>query len=737
MTQQPSQIGRYNIEKTLGKGAMGVVYKAFDTIIQRHVAIKTLNAEGTEADPEELSQRFLREAQAAGRLNHPGIVAIYDFGREDDISYIAMEYVEGNTLAQIIRSKQGMTQQRAIDIALQILAALQYAHENGVIHRDIKPSNIMCMDSGQVKITDFGIARLESSSELTQMGAVIGTPGYMSPEHLNGGHIDHRSDIFSCGILLYEMLSGNSAFTGTNVSSTMYNIVNTTLEPISQVNPEVSPALDHVLEKALAKKSSERLVSAKAFAAELNNIATADTETDHPTLISDIKSNATPSTPESSDTIIAIPSEAEQQVEASEPALDNSLEQGTLFQQNTTFKENKVFQSHQQDDITNPEYADNIRAERYYGPSNASHELGNKRLLVPAIAILSVISVGAIAAAFMFNDAPEKAPNTKPAAIPEQNTLATAPKVSTNESTSAPQEMPTTLRDTTAPTALEQHAVGSVFSDCDSHCPTMVVIPAGQFVMGSPLSEFGRSPSEGPRQSISIEYEFALSEHEVTRREFAQFVESTGYQSQGCTIYQDGEWFQQQSKSWQHPGFLQNDLEPVTCISWDDARAYVAWLAKQTQQPYRLPTAAEWEYVARAGTNSPYPWGYNEDFACEYGNVADQYAGERFPGWLTHDCVDGAYYTRTVTELPANPLGVRGLIGNVFEWVEDCWQPDYRGWPLDGKANQKADCAERELKGGSWFSQPQYTRPAYRNHFPSDARSATFGIRVARTLSKQ
>ena len=253
----PAKIGRYEIVSEIGRGAMGVVYDAVDPVLERVVAIKTINMA---LDPGEMAQyekRFNVEARAAGGLNHPNIVTIYDIGRSGDLAYMAMEFLEGRELKDLIEAK-ALSINRALDIAAQVADGLAYAHERGIVHRDIKPANIMILNDGRVKITDFGIARMRSAEVRTQTGVVLGSPRYLSPEQVLGKGGDARIDIFSLGVILYEMISGQPPFKGADVNALMYQIVNFDPPPPSTINATLPPMLDLIVAKALAKKADER-----------------------------------------------------------------------------------------------------------------------------------------------------------------------------------------------------------------------------------------------------------------------------------------------------------------------------------------------------------------------------------------------------------------------------------------------------------------------------------------------
>src|SRR5881397_2315201 len=224
---EPWLLGRYEIVAELGKGAMGVVYRANDPMLNRILAIKTINTE--EAGHEGMAEyeaRFYSEAKAAGSLNHPNIIIIYDIGKSGHLVYMAMEYIDGRELRDMLAQGQSLPVVQAVDIAAQVGEGLAYAHQHQVVHRDIKPANIMITPEGRAKIADFGIARMRSSETRTQTGVIMGSPKYISPEQVVGKRADHRSDIFSLGVILYEMLCGAAPFNGENVTALMYQIVN-------------------------------------------------------------------------------------------------------------------------------------------------------------------------------------------------------------------------------------------------------------------------------------------------------------------------------------------------------------------------------------------------------------------------------------------------------------------------------------------------------------------------------
>lgn len=264
-----THLGRYEIVSELGQGAMGVVYKATDPLIDRVVAIKTISLNLAQEEREEYEARFYQEAKAAGRLSHPNIVTIFDVGRSGDIAYIAMEFLQGRELRDILNDGQLLPVDQALDIVAQVATGLSYAHDHDIVHRDVKPSNVMVGQDGHVKITDFGIARMASAGVRTQTGMVLGSPKYMSPEQVTGKAIDRRSDVFSLGVMLYEVLTGQPPFMGENVNAIMYQTLNAIPAPPSTLNPAVPDMLNFIVAKALAKDVDVRYQDAKELANDL------------------------------------------------------------------------------------------------------------------------------------------------------------------------------------------------------------------------------------------------------------------------------------------------------------------------------------------------------------------------------------------------------------------------------------------------------------------------------------
>ena len=276
-----------------------------------------------------------------------------------------------------------------------------------------------------------------------------------------------------------------------------------------------------------------------------------------------------------------------------------------------------------------------------------------------------------------------------------------------------------------------------MFRDCPT-CPELVMVPGGEFLMGSDRRDDESGDDERPRHRVTVGG-FALGVHEVTRDEYAAFVAATGRGSgDGCAVFNDDgdRWEARREASWLSPGYPQAGDHPVVCVNWADAQAYVEWLSEETREEYRLPSESEWEYAARAGTTTRRHWGDDPDDGCAYANGADQTAKRRFDGWTgAVDCTDGVVWMSPVGAYGANLFGLHDMLGNVSEWVEDCWHDDYADAPRDGSAwTRGGDCGRRVLRGGSWDQDPRYVRSASREWFVAEYRHASNGFRVARTL---
>ncbi len=271
-SQRYRRLGKYELHTLIGEGAMGIVWKAYDTVLRRYVALKLLGSHFRKT--KEMQERFLREARAAGAIQHPNIVTVYDLGEAEGQLFIAMELVEGRDLSDIITLREPMALERKLDLVIEVLDGLHFAHQRGVIHRDVKPSNVRVVPDGRVKIMDFGIARLQSA-DASGSGAIVGTPTYMAPEQITNGAITAATDVFAVGCLLYELLSFQKPFEGESVHGVLYQVLTTEPKPLRTVAPSIPAALERVVGKAMAKVPDERYESAAQMQSTLLGIRAA------------------------------------------------------------------------------------------------------------------------------------------------------------------------------------------------------------------------------------------------------------------------------------------------------------------------------------------------------------------------------------------------------------------------------------------------------------------------------
>lgn len=271
------------------------------------------------------------------------------------------------------------------------------------------------------------------------------------------------------------------------------------------------------------------------------------------------------------------------------------------------------------------------------------------------------------------------------------------------------------------------YVAGETFKDC-ADCPEMVVVPAGKYIMGSPASEEGRFANEGPQRQIVIPHPFAVGKYEVTTAEFERFAIESGYKAkQACHYWTGYRWRLTRRYTWKYPGFFQADSEPVVCVTWNDAQAYVNWLRKKTGKNYRLLSEAEWEYAARGGAATARHWG--NDLTRKHAH----YGAEKCCQPHKEQVGRRSLLARAGSFAP-NGFGIYDTLGNVWEWVEDCWNGNYLGAPTDGSSWQNGDCERRVIRGGSWYSDPRRVRSAVRYSFGKDVNRTKLGFRVARSL---
>lgn len=701
---EPEKLGKYEIRGTLGAGAFGTVYEAFDPGIKRLVAIKTIRLpEGGDLEAEEMAARFQREAEAAGRLTHPNVVAIHEYGVDAGVAYIVMELVRGETLKTRLDRQTPIPVSETVAIMQGLLAGLAYSHAQGVVHRDIKPANIMITKDGQAKIADFGIARVEDST-LTRTGTIMGTPAYMSPEQINGETVDARSDIYSAGVILYQLLTGERPFEG-STSAMMQKILLTPPILPSRIRVTCPPAFDDVVAKALAKRPTERFATAGAFADALRSAAADKKPTDDTA------------------TVVIAPRPAVQAPQSSPVPTPKSrmpMVIGAL-----------------------------VVVLLLVGGGVAYLKLGRPPS-PPVVAERTPEPPKPAPAPQPAPPAPAPAPAPAAAPAPPPPAPAPAPTPPPAEMPKpAPAPPPVEAAKPAPPPPAAPPPPPREVRDC-SNCPELLRIPAGSFTMGVSDEEEEREdiPKEdrgfsGPVHRVTIPRDFLMGRFPVTKGEFAIFVAETGFKVvDGCnTLGKDdnGEFAlsEKADGNWQNPGFAQTDRDPVVCVSHADAEAYAAWLSRKTGKTYRLPTEAEWEYAARAGTATARFWGDDRPLACKFANVADEtfLKGHGHPADGSDDyfkCDDGFSETSPVGSFSPNGFGLHDMLGNVWQLTSDCWNESYDNAPTDGSASKSGECTARPIRGGSWNDRARYVRTGARDHTDDTVRDTGVGFRLVR-----
>jgi formylglycine-generating enzyme required for sulfatase activity/serine/threonine protein kinase len=687
------QFGPYHVVAPLGEGGMAAVYQAYQPSVDRHVALKVLSRYFT-SDPQFL-ERFRREAKVVAQLQHPHILPVFDFGESDSYAFLVMPFVKRGTLAELLTGSPVSLEVTA-RVIRQVCEALDYAHSKGIVHRDIKPSNILIDERGNCLVADFGLARMaEGATKLTVTGTVLGTPAYMSPEQAAGKDIGPHSDIYSVGIVLYEMLTGRVPFHAETPIAVAIKHLNDPLPPPRSLNPALTTAIEAVVLKALARSKKDRFVSGEALVASLTAALQSMQQVGTAFLVHDQAASGLPS-----EMTHVLPQPAQLTPRFSQPAL--SPTPTGIAQQGRPVP---------------------VRTEQRIDSSPARDE--STRTWWIGLAVAVVLVVAASTAMLLKPASPD------PAAVgptPSQPEPATATPASTSSETSAALALRAELdlwdaiKDSRNASAFEDYlkryprgrfrqpaeervraaraalAVPAVApepakprpapaSSVDARRPgetradpsvpgvKWAYIPAGTFEMGCTPRDSECDLDESPRHSVRLTRAFELMTTEVT----VAMVRSTGriVQSQ--------------------PAFSRDD-HPVVNINWDDATALCRAIGG------RLPTEAEWEYAARGGTrDTKYPWG-DESPSATLGSRA----GARFQSQST--IAVGSY--------APNGYELHDMAGNVSEWVF------------------AASGVLPVLRGGSWTSSQRNLRVSHRSRGAPDVRAINDGVRCARDISQ-
>ena len=691
-TALPAKIvldGSYEIQRVLGIGGFGITYEAFDRGLGRPVAVKEyypaeigtrVSAMSvrprTEKDRElfeKLRTSFTREARTLSQFAHPAIVRVLRIFEAHGTAYMVMDLERGATLKQWLAELGRPPTQAELDrLVAPLLGALELMHESNFLHRDVAPDNIIVRADGSPVLLDFGATR-RVAAELTSAFTGLVKRGYSPMEQYaqDGRAQGPWTDIYALGATLYRCVAGREP-----------------QEATLRVLGDAEPSATVVGEGNYRHEFLAAIDKAIAIRPE-----------DRPRSIAELR----------------------RAMQVNDP-LATSPGGGVL------------------------------KAAAYPGkPEDVQPVHGRKSLawIVPSLVLLMI--AGAAVAYREFTQRPAPIEQAHPAADASR-----APESATGPLQSSPATVRAAVGEPTRADAVSITPcdgifakvldgarclkTGEVFSDC-TDCPEMIVVPAGKFIMGAPETETGSLASERPARTVTIARPFAISRYEVTRKEFESYLARENRKlEKGCTdlpVNAAGRVEQrfQAAWSWEDPGYSQTSFHPVVCVSWTEAREFVEALARTTSHPYRLPTEAEWEYAARAGSQSRFFFGDAEGQLCDYGNVYDAGSNRAAPGRTLVPCKDYALQSNVVGTYKPNAFGLYDTIGNVWEWVADCSQPSYADAPTGGTAVEKPSCTRRIARGGSFGSHGGNARSANRwlNHTES-IRMLHVGFRVARAL---
>jgi serine/threonine-protein kinase len=667
-------IERYQILEQLGEGGMAVVYKAYDTRLEREVAIKVIRREAfASGQMDRILIRFEREAKTLAKLMHPNIVKLLDYGNQEGTPYLVLEYIPSGTLKEYLnrRSEKSLPWREAARLLLPVSRALHAAHQQGIIHRDVKPSNILITKSGEPMLTDFGIAKLldaEETHTLTGTGVGIGTPEYMSPEQGTGEELDARADVYSLGIVLYELVTGQKPFTANTPMAIIIKHVNDPLPRPTRFIPDLPKKVEQVLLKALAKKPDDRYPDMAAFTRALEAL---DGNT-------------------SEDAV----------------TLDQSLAEEITY------------------DALPP-----TEVERPASGSGKGSDRGDRLLKwLPAIIVIACLcTVLAAGAGYtIYKTATQPTPT-------KQGGPSLTPSLPSNGGPSSNQLTPSisptmgltpslTMEISLTPSLTALPGGGDMLiSPIDGM--GLLYVPAGEFQMGATTSDPNAGSYEMPVHTVNLSA-FRIDRTEVTNAMFANFIQATGTLTDaerfgtGTVLDFDqagNPWVNDMpGVNWRHPHSPADDItgldsRPVVQVSWNDASAYCQWAGR------RLPTEAEWEKAARGTDGRLYPWG-NEAPGATLLNF------DRQVGSLTNA---GSYPSG------ASSYGALDMLGNAYEWVADWYDPGYYGRSPSNDPQGPTSGSTRIIRGGAWNYGLNWTRSTSRSKLAPDYRVETLGFRCA------
>lgn len=779
------QIPGYRIIRKINQGGMSTVYLAIQMSVGRIVALKVMNPSLT-SDPA-FSERFQREATIVGQLSHPNIVAIYDIGRSGDLNYIAMDYLPGGSVHD--KMINGLTGEEALKVTKEIANALDHAHEKGYIHRDIKPENILFRADNSAVLSDFGVAKgIVGVSRMTHVGTVVGTPHYMSPEQARGQPVDSRSDLYSLGVVFFEMLTGSLPYQGEDA-------VTIALKHISAPIPKLPiqyQAYQKLLERFLAKDPNNRFQSGNEVSVVIDQLEAGVRQA----YIAD----AVPENLSVTALIRALIVATSHAIKWRWNKLINlrwSKENGFHTKK---ISNDSVFGSEVAPTlfVTRVQQQTHINPQLFLQNKNLAKILAGIALSVFLWCVLSVVvhtlfaqqaiklpnilhkatkstasifitpkaqppikntsAISASSVAFKSASAQSSAMSSSLASS-VQSSFTSSEQASSQSSNASPTyaltikvtpsdarirlldisnkykdgiplvsgryriEISKTgyktktesieIKNQPLTLSVELEAIPDISNPTRAaipnivyggkNAPSLIRIPAGSFTMGD-----DSNMHTAPTHKVTLSKAFAISKYEITFAEYDFFAQSTGKPLPG-----DNGWGRED--------------RPVIHVSWEDANVYAQWLSKTTGKKFRLPTEAEWEYVARAGSTTRYWWGDNEQDAKGKANCR-RGCSSSFSGLF------GSKTAPVGSYLP-NPFGVYDTAGNVSEWVQDCYEENYTEAKANGRAHEHPQCQGRVVRGGSTKDNVQRLSSSARDNIPSGYLNETLGFRLVMELN--
>ncbi len=659
--------GKYQIVKLIGSGGMGQVYLANHLVLANQVAIKVLNTNFVADDDEEAIERFKREARATASIDHPNAVKVFDFGVEENICYLVMEYLAGESLRKRLAKRKRLPFTELTVLVKQVCSVLEIMHRKGIVHRDLKPDNIFFHtqeDQEIVKVLDFGIAKISGSTlnegRLTTTGALLGTPHYMSPEQCQGMRLDGRSDLYAFGIIVYELISGRLPFEAENTLSMLFKHVRDTPKPLNELVPEIPMAIAEVVMKTLEKNPKDRFQTAKEFEQAFCQAV------EKSSLTGESKINTLSSTGKTNELNIQttietailpiVEGQESQQIQVNSKA-NQAYDVATRSHQATATRPVGRPVQIEQQNLSSPQILEKAEQEK----------TSAIKYLIPISLVLVIVTVGVWK---ILDNQPT--PNTN--IINTTNTPTTSPTPTVNPS----------LKDFVLIKATQVN-IGSDKNDCKT-------------IPDCKIGEF-----EKPAYSITLT-DYYLSKYEVTNADYDKFVRATNR-------VLPSNWDKTRNS---FP--IGTDKLPVTFISWEDAKAYCEWRSKEEGLEFRLPSEQEWEYAARGADGRFFPWGDNWDPSLVNGAKPKESV-------TSPSSVDLA--PNNTTDI--SPLGIFAMAGNVAEWTSS----DFRPYPGSNYKATNKDLVCKVVRGGSFNAAPADLRISTRFWYEPTKKDSNIGFRLA------